>query len=158
MDSQLRDRTGRRIALSEITDENWCEVADVAPGDDQRRFVFALAGRYLLLSMREDDWHSLAVTADGSVVGHLMWAIDPVDQTHWIGGMVIEHAEQGKGVGRAALQAIIAMLSGLPNAREIRLSYHPDNDQAAALYDSIGFRPTGEYDDQEIVAAFPVSK
>ncbi len=155
---QVHDRTGRRITLGEITDDNWRDLADVAPSDDQRRFVFALAGRYLLMSSREDDWHSLAVMADGSVIGHVMWALDPGDGTHWIGGMMIDYSEQGKGVGRAAVHACIAMLSGLPGAHEIRLSYHPDNVAAAALYEAIGFRPTGEYDDAEIVAALPVAR
>ena len=156
MSSHFHDRLGRRITLGEITDDNWRDVADVAPGDDQRHFVFALAGRYLLMSSREDDWHSLAVMVDGFVKGHMMWALDPDDGTHWIGGMIVDHTEQGQGVGRAAVHACIAMLSGLPGAHEIRLAYHSDNVGAAALYQSLGFRPTGEYDGEEIVAALPV--
>jgi diamine N-acetyltransferase len=151
-----QDRTGRTVSLSEITDDNWRAVADVAPHDGQRRFVAALGARYLLLSMRGGLWHSLAVQADGSVVGHVMWAYDSDDGTHWIGGMLIDAAEQGKGVGQAALRATIRLLGGLPDAREIRLSYHPDNTAAARLYTEAGFRPTGDTEDDEIVAARPV--
>lgn len=153
-----RDKSGRSVTVCEITDQNWREVADIAPRDDQRRFVAALAARYLLLSMRGTVWTSLAVTADdAAVVGHVMWAYDKDDDAHWIGGMLIAVDEQGKGVGRLALRATVATLSALPHAREIRLSYHPDNVVAAGLYTAEGFRPTGEHQDGEIVVALPVA-
>lgn len=157
MTDQFEDQTGRCVTVSEITEDNWRDVADVAPHDYQRGFVPALAARYLLLSMREGLWHSLAVEADGIVVGHVMWAYDTDADAHCIGGMVIAASEQGKGVGRATLGATIALLSELPGAREIQLSYHPDNTVAAELYESFSFRANGDFEDDEIVAALPVA-
>lgn len=52
MTKEISDRLGRRVVLEDITGENWRAVADVAPADDQRRFVAALGARYLLLSIR----------------------------------------------------------------------------------------------------------
>lgn len=156
MSTEPQDRTGRAVTLAAITDENWRDVADVAPRDDQRPFVPALAARYLLLSARGGPWTSLAVLADGVVAGHLMWAYDTSDGTHWVGGMVIDTAEQGKGVGRAAVRAAIGLLGSRPGAREIRLSCHPDNVAAAALYRAAGFRPTDDRVDDEIVLALAV--
>ncbi|MGJ3561819.1 GNAT family N-acetyltransferase [Streptomyces sp. INA 01156] len=147
------DRQGLRVVLEEITDENWRAVADVAPADDQRRFVAALGARYPLLSLRDGTWNSLAVRAGDEVVGHVMWAYDEEDGTHWIGGMVVDAAEQGKGVGRATMRVLIRRLAALPSCREIRLSYHPENAPAVRLYASLGFTPTGEFEDEEIVAA-----
>ncbi|MGY3205376.1 GNAT family N-acetyltransferase [Streptomyces sp. TE5632] len=153
MTKEDTDRQGRCVMLEEITDENWRAVADVAPADDQRRFVAALGARYLLLSLRDGTWNSLAVRAGDEVVGHVMWAYDEEDGTHWIGGMVVNAAEQGKGVGRATMHVLIRRLTALPACREIRLSYHPENTPAARLYASLGFTPTGEFEDEEIVAA-----
>lgn len=150
------DRQGRVVALEEITEDNWRDVADVAPADDQRRYVAALAARYLLLSQRGGVWTSLGVRAGDDVVGHVMWAYDEEDGTHWIGGMVVAAAEQGRGVGRATMHAVIERLAALPTCREIRLSYHPDNTSAGGLYASLGFRPTGEFEDEEVVVALPV--
>lgn len=65
----LSDRAGRRVVLHEVNDENWRAVAGVAPLDDQRGYVPALAARYLLLSLREGIWHSMAVCADDTVGG-----------------------------------------------------------------------------------------
>lgn len=150
---EFTDRQGRGVVLEDITDENWRSVADVAPADDQRRFVAALGARYLLLSLRGGVWTSLAVRAGEEVVGHVMWAYDDEDGTHWIGGMIVNADEQGQGVGRLAVRALLRRLAALPDCREVRLSYHPDNAPAAALYKSLGFEPTGDFEDEEVVAA-----
>ncbi|MFF8291212.1 GNAT family N-acetyltransferase [Streptomyces sp. NPDC016309] len=151
IDYGLHDATGRPVTLHEVTDDNWRAVADVAPRDDQRTYVPALAARYLLLSQREDVWHSLAVLAGDEVTGHLMWARED-DGTHWIGGMLIDAAHQGGGIGRAALPTLTAWLTAKEDCRAVRLSYHPDNTPARALYESLGFVPTGTVEDDEIVA------
>ncbi|MFD5105233.1 GNAT family N-acetyltransferase [Streptomyces cinereoruber] len=157
MTQQFTDRQGRAVVLEEITEGNWRDVADVAPTDEQRRYVAALAARYLLLSERGEVWTSLGVRAGDDIVGHVMWAYDDEEGTHWIGGMVVSAAEQGKGVGRATMGAVIERLSHLPGCRQIRLSYHPDNTSAGSLYTSFGFLPTGDLEDEEIVMALPVS-
>ncbi|WP_240137023.1 GNAT family N-acetyltransferase [Streptomyces sp. MUM 178J] len=152
IDYGLLDRTGRHVVLREIDDENWRAVADIAPLDGQREHVAALAARYLLLSMREGVWRSLAVQADAAVVGHVMWARDEDDGTYWLGGMVIDGPEQAKGLGRAAVRTLIAWLAQQDGCEAIRLSYHPDNAAAARLYTSLGFQPADASEGDEVVA------
>ncbi len=151
VDHGFRDSTGRHVIFREVDADNWRAVADVAPRDEQRRFVAALAARYLLLSLREGVWNSLAVYADESVVGHVMWGLDEDDGSHWIGGFLVDAPEQGKGVGWAMLQTMIAYLAGKPHCRVIRVSYHPENVAAARLYASAGFTPTGAREGDEMV-------
>ncbi|MFC4018067.1 GNAT family N-acetyltransferase [Micromonospora sp. GCM10011542] len=147
------DRGGRRVTLRPVDDDNWRAVADVAPHDGQRRYVAALAARYLLLSLRSDVWTSLAVYADETVVGHVMWGVDD-DGSRWIGGMVTDAAEQGRGVGRATVLTLTTWLTERSDGAPVRLSYHPDNVPAANLYRSLGFHPTGDLEDDELVAEF----
>lgn len=149
IDFGLADRAGRRVTLRPVDDDNWRAVADVAPRDEQRAWVPALAARYLLLSTRSPVWTSLAVYADDTVVGHLMWGVDD-DGSRWIGGMMIDAAEQDRGVGRAAVRTLADWLAG--QGGPVRLSYHPGNTSAAALYRSLGFQPTGAMEDDEVVA------
>ncbi|MEU4398717.1 GNAT family N-acetyltransferase [Micromonospora orduensis] len=151
IDGGHRDRTERLVTLRPVDDDNWRAVADVAPRDDQRRFVAALGARYLLLSMRSQVWTSLAVYADETVVGHVMWGVDD-DGSHWIGGMLIDAAEQGRGVGRATVRTLAPWLAARAGNPPVRLSYHPDNTGAASLYTSLGFHPTGEVEDEEVTA------
>ncbi|SCG36249.1 GNAT family N-acetyltransferase [Micromonospora inositola] len=151
IDAGLRDRAGRHVTLRSVDDGNWRAVADVAPRDDQRDWVPALAARYLVLTMRSDVWTSLAVVADEAVVGHVMWGVDD-DGSRWIGGLVIDAAEQDRGVGRAAVRTLADWLAAQDGGHPVRLSYHPDNTAAARLYESMGFVPTGAMEGDEVVA------
>ncbi|MFC0508595.1 GNAT family N-acetyltransferase [Micromonospora costi] len=151
IDAGHHDRAGRAVTLRPVDDDNWRVVADVAPRDDQRDWVPALAARYLLLTMRSDVWTSLAVYADETVVGHVMWGVDD-DGSHWIGGMVIDASEQGRGIGRAAVATLAGWLAAREGHPAVRLAYHPENTAAAALYTALGFHPTGAMEDDEVVA------
>lgn len=151
------DQAGRRVTLREVDSGNWRAVADVAPRDDQRGYVAALGARYLLLAMYEDEWHSCGVYADEVVVGHLMWGFDAQDGSHWLGGLVVDRTEQGRGLGRAAVRTVMAWLAAQPQCRVIRLSYHPGNTVAGDLYRSLGFAPTGLVEDGEIVVEWDPS-
>jgi diamine N-acetyltransferase len=99
--------------------------------------------------MHSEVWTSLAVYADETAVGHIMWGVDD-DASRWIGGMLIDAAEQGRGVGRAAVTTLADWLARA--GHPVRLSYHPDNLPAAALYKSLGFQLTGAVEDDEVVA------
>lgn len=156
-DHVFLDRAGRRVTLHEVDQRNWRAVADIAPFDEQRVYVAALAARYLLLSVYEEHWHSLAVHADDTVAGHVMWGRDD-DGSHWIGGLLVDRSEQGRGVGRAALRAVLARLAEQPDCRVVRLSYPEDNLSVRGLTESLGFAPTGAVEDDEIVAELTSSR
>lgn len=83
-----------------------------------------------------------------------MWGRDE-DGSYWIGGMLIDAAEQGKGIGRAAARTLMRWLADRTDCEVLRLSYHPDNTAAERLYTSLGFGPvsaTEGDEDDEVVA------
>jgi diamine N-acetyltransferase len=105
------------ILLAAATSDNWRDIARVRAADHQRRWV-ADVTYYLCLSAYEELWRSCAVLDDGgTTVGHVMWAVDPEDGSHWIGGLVID----AEHLGRATVEALLALwedqepsLSGTP--------------------------------------------
>ena len=62
---------------------------------------------------------------------------------------MIDRKHQGKGYGRAAMEALIAMMTERVGCEEIVTSFVSANTVAANLYASLGFRPTGEIEDGE---------
>lgn len=158
IDEGVSDRVGRRVTLVGVTDSNWCDIADVAPRDDQRGYVPASAARYLLLSQREGVWHSLGVRAGDGIVGHVMWGWDDDDQMPWIGGVLIDADEQGKGVGRAAMVTLIRRLFARPDTSALRLSYQPDNLAARAMYVGLGFVESEVPVDDEVMAELTAAR
>jgi diamine N-acetyltransferase len=155
IDYGYADRKGRQVILRPVGPDNWREVADVAPRDDQREFVFALAARYILSSIFGDDWHSLGIYAGYEAAGHVMWGMD--EEAFWIGGLVIAAEQQSTGIGRAAMQTLIRWFTDRPERDAIALTYQPHN-PARRLYDDIGFVPTGEIDGDELVAVLRLSR
>ena len=135
------------LTLEPIDADNWRAVADLAPRDDQRRFVYALAARYLLLGILEDTWHNLGAFEDGTAVAHVMHGTDPEDGSQWIGGLLVDAAHQGRGIGRRVVELLVERLRGQPGP--IRISYHPDNEASRALFAGLGFVETGEMADDE---------
>lgn len=57
---------------------------------------------------------------------------------------------QGKGYGKAATLAALEALRAA-GAREVFLSFEPENERAAAFYRHLGFRDTGRVEYGEIV-------
>ncbi len=141
-----------KVRLVEVDAENWRALTEVKSKPGQERFVASVAW-YLCLAHYGDDWHPLAIEVDGSILGHLMWAIDEEDGSAWLGGLVIDADAQGRGIGHAAVVAFLDRFTedGRTNAA---LSYLPDNAIARKLYADLGFVETGEMADEEIVARY----
>jgi diamine N-acetyltransferase len=139
------------MELRDVTADNWREVVRIEPREDQRRFVASVA-YYLNLCHYGEDWRPLALYRDDELVGFAMWAFDPEEESYWIGGLVIGAEQQGKGYGRAAMEALLDHLATQPGYREAALSCDPENTVARRLYASLGFVETGERVDGELVA------
>ena len=141
-----------KVRLVEVDAENWRALTEVKSKPGQERFVASVAW-YLCLAHYGDDWHPLAIEGDGSIVGHLMWAIDEEDGSAWLGGLVIDADAQGSGIGHAALVAFLDRFTEDEHTNAA-LSYLPDNTIARKLYADLGFVETGEMADEEIVARY----
>ena len=99
-----------RVTLHPVTGDNWRDVAKLETNEAQRAFV-AEPLYYLALCNYGDLWHPLAVVLGEQVIGFLMWALDPEDASGWLGGILIDQTFQGRGYGRQAVQAALAMLT-----------------------------------------------
>jgi len=139
------------IELRQVDSQNWRACADLDVALVQRDFVSPVA-RYLCLCHYGGVWQPLAVYAGNEVVGFAMWAVDPGDQSGWIGGLVIDQARQRKGYGRATVEALTRRLLETRGCSSCALSYSPGNAAARALYASMGFVETGEREGDELVA------
>jgi aminoglycoside 6'-N-acetyltransferase len=139
------------VTLTDVDAGTWRAVAELDVRDDQRAFV-APVTRYLAMCAYDaGPWHPLAVSVEGDVVGFVMEAVDPEDGSYWIGGLLVDSAWQGRGIGRATVAALVARArrASRPSAA---LSFEPANVVARRLYASLGFVETGETDGTELVA------
>ncbi len=157
MDSNVSERNDAQISLRPVNRDNWRDVAKLEVSETQREFV-AEPCYYLALCCYGNDWHPLAICLEEQVVGFMMWAIDPADESCWLGGILIDQELQRHGYGRQAVQAAITMLREEFGHRDFALSYQPANLVAKTLYSKLGFIETNEWEDDEIVVRLSLTE
>jgi diamine N-acetyltransferase len=132
-----------RVRLSDLRRDTWEVVVGLTVADDQRDFVDSN-----LLSIAESrflpGFMTRVVLHGDEAVGFAMYGPDPDDGHMWLYRLMIDKSHQGKGLGRAALQEIIAHVRDGLGAPLLRLGVDVDNTAATALYTSVGFVPTGQ--------------
>jgi len=140
------------MRIGPVTAANWREVTRLRVAPGQEAFVAEPAYYLALCCFGEAGWSPLAVVVDGSVAGFMMWAVDPQDGACWLGGITVDAARQGAGIGSAAVRAALESLSREHGFRRFALSYAPANTRAKRVYARLGFAETGEREDDEVVA------
>jgi diamine N-acetyltransferase len=140
-----------QVLLRPVNSGNWRDIAHLQVTEPQREFV-AEPCYYLALCCYGNDWHPLAIYLGEQVVGFMMWAVDPADDSCWLGGILIDQSYQRKGYGRRAVQGAISMLGKEYGYKDFALSYQPTNLIGKHLYNSLGFLETDEWEGDEIVA------
>ena len=139
-----------QINLRPIDADNFRPVAKLKVHPAQEGFVAAnmvsIAQAYV-----HREWLPQAIYAGDEPVRFTLTGRETETGHDWIIRFMIGAEHQGKGHGKAALLAVIEYLKAQPGNSEVRLSYVPGNDVAERLYRAVGFVPTGEVDDGEVV-------
>ena len=143
------------IELKAVDSGNWRDVAGLEVAESQKDIV-QQSSYYLALCHYGKQWKPLAVELDGKVIGFMMWAVDDDDGSCWLGGIIIDLKLQGQGYGHRAVKSAVTMLSGEYGFRNFALSCQRSNTAAKHVYEKIGFRETGETEDDEVVARLPI--
>lgn len=139
------------ISLRKINKDNWLDVLRLETLPEQAGFVasnaFSLAEAYVF-----PDAIPLAIYSDDTLVGFTLYGYDDDDGYHWIARLMIDRRHQRKGYGRAAMEQVIERLRADPECPCVQIGWDPENTAAAALYESLGFRRTGQILEGEILA------
>jgi diamine N-acetyltransferase len=142
------------VRLEPISTENVRAVFDLEVAPEQAAFVapnpLSLAQA---LAEHEVAWPR-AIVAGDEVVGFLMLEIDPdaADGQHfflWRLMVAADHQRQGFGAAAVSLAVEEVQARG---GSELYTSWVPGEGGPAPFYERLGFVPTGEIDEGEVVA------
>jgi diamine N-acetyltransferase len=145
---------GMSVELQAMTKDNVAAVFDLRVAPDQQDYVASNAWSLAQALAEYDIAWPRAIVADGTVVGFLMLEIDPDEENgrpFWLWRLMIDANQQRRGYGRAALDLAIEELRSR-GAQELYTSWVPGQHGPEGFYLRLGFVPTGELDDDEIVA------
>ena len=127
------------VTLGPIKASNWKDCIDLQPAPEQMDWVPSN-----LYSIAEAQFYPEArsraiYNQEDQLVGYALYGRD-VSTGKWkIFRLMIDHAFQGRGYGKAALNQIITDISQRPDGDEILICYWDTNQAARKLYAQLGF-------------------
>ena len=140
------------VSLREITRDNWRECARMRVAPTQVHFI--ASNLYSLAQSKfEPECVPLAVYNDEQLVGFVMYKPEDygLAKIWFIERVMIGEGHQGKGYGRAAMEALLNRLKAEKGYVAILISFVPGNEAAQKLYSALGFKDTGETEGEELV-------
>ena len=134
------------VRLESVATENFQEVVGLSVAEEQSNFVttnaYSLAEVFV-----KPTWVPKAIFAGDELVGFLMYDSTDCELVR----MMIDSKYQGKGYGAGAMRALIDEFETDCMCTESKTSYVVGNKTAERLYRSIGYVPTGEIKDGEVL-------
>lgn len=141
------------VTLEPVTIDNVETLLEMQLPPEQDRWLannaasIAQAGFY-------PDWRMHAICCDGEAAGCLLYDTAANDEAGHYGiyRFMVEHARQGRGIGRRAMALLLAELRAQADARRITICYKPENTAARRLYRACGFAELGVDETGDMIA------
>ena len=143
----------KELKLRKIDESNFIECFNLSLGEGQDRFVShpirSLAQAYVYYN----QCTPFGIYSNDTIVGYVMVIYDYDEETYNIWHMMIDEKYQGKGYGSIAINLCIDYIKSKPfgSSNDVILTCNIDNSIAIHIYEKIGFKDTGEGDDNELV-------
>jgi len=141
---------GAVVELREITFETVRAICRLEVASSQAGFVAPNAVSIAEAHFAPTAWFR-AIYADGQPVGFLMLELDTAKAEYFLWRLMIADGYQRRGYGRRAVELAIDHLRSQPGATALMTSWAPDDGGPEPFYRGLGFVPTGEIDDGEVV-------
>lgn len=137
------------IRLTEITEDNWLEAADLSVGQSQRGFVAPaiciIARGYVY---RDCNPKVFLIEDDGKAVGLALvreFTEEPLGYD--LQQFMIDERFQGRGFGSAALKLVLDELKKEGHYDHVEVCVKKDDAAAIGLYEKHGFADSGYFDE-----------
>jgi diamine N-acetyltransferase len=151
------------ITLREITAATVRQIVALHVAPDQQQFVAPNAVSLAQALFSDEAWYS-AIYRDDEPVGFVMLADGtlrkdpPAAPRIGLWRLMVDQRHQGQGIGRQAVLQVIAHVRDSRTMPQLFTSYVDRPGGPEGFYRTLGFTPTGEVDDGEIVAALPIPR
>jgi diamine N-acetyltransferase len=136
--------------LREVTTDNFESVIALQVADDQRDFLYtnveALAWAYVAPESRP-----FVIYAGDTPVGFATYGYLPTDGRCWVSHLMIDEGHQRRGIGRAALEQLLARMAAESGGASIAVAVNPNNAAAIRLYEAFGFEDRGQRQNGEVI-------
>lgn len=140
------------IELREVTRDNLNAVLGLTVAPDQRALVADNARSIAQAHFEPNAWFR-AIYAGDDLVGFVQ-GIDALEERFsYVWRFMIDEHHQRHGYGEDAMRLVIERARAMDGIDRVVLSYGDRSGNAGPFYERLGFAPTGEVEDDEIVVA-----
>ena len=130
------------VKIREVDRSTWEKCCTLKVAASQKEFV-APNTYSLAQAAYEPDTYPMGIFCDGELVGFLMWDFDSEIGIWEMCRLMVDERYQGKGIGRAAVQKLLALVTNKLGHIMFYTSADPENTLAIHLYESLEFRKNG---------------
>ncbi len=146
------------VELVEPYPDGLRDVLALAPHQSQQHLVAPIAHSLAQVAVPPVDagvtvipWPRI-VHADGEPVGFVMMEQpNEIHEVPFLWRLVIDRRHQGRGIGRRVIEQVIERARSW-QVKALQVSWVPGIGSPGPFYESMGFVPTGEVDEGEVVA------
>ncbi|RPH59335.1 MAG: GNAT family N-acetyltransferase [Chloroflexi bacterium] len=139
------------VTLREVTRENLHDVLRLKVTPDQDQFVANNAVSIAQAHFYPEIAWFRAIYADETPVGFMMLSDDASKSRYFLWRLMLEARYQKFGFAAKALELLFDYVRTRPGAKEIFVSCVPGEGSPYGFYEKLGFTPTGEIEDDEVV-------
>jgi diamine N-acetyltransferase len=149
------------VSLREITADTVRQITSLSVNPEQQRFVASNAISLAQALFSPDAWYR-AIYAGESPAGFVMLydeslrSTPPPNPQVALWRFMVDTQFQGRGVGTAALEQVIAYVRSKGLFSTLLVSYVPAPDSPEGFYLRAGFKHTGKVDHGEVVLELPL--
>jgi diamine N-acetyltransferase len=149
------------VSLREITADTVRQITSLSVNPEQQRFVASNAISLAQALFSPDAWYR-AIYAGESPAGFVMLydeslrSMPPPNPQVALWRFMVDTQFQGRGVGTAALEQVIAYVRSKGFFSTLLVSYVPAPGSPEQFYLRAGFKHTGKVDHGEIVLELPL--
>ena len=150
-DPQIELSRDAVVSLREITKETLRRVLSLKVAPEQERFVASNAVSIAQAYFEGETAWFRAVYANETPVGFVMLLDDSRNAEYFLWRFMIDARYQKFGFGKRAILCLLEYVKSRPNATSLLTSYVPGEGTPGGFYEGLGFVPTGDLDDGEVV-------
>ena len=140
------------INFRAITDENFFDILNMKRPEDEH---FVASNAYSLaqawLYRENNDVYPVAIYNDDTPVGFMLLDEDVDERILTVWRIMFPDENMNRGFGTEALKLIISLAKKSGKYDYMIIDYVPENKIAEHVYKKLGFTPTGEINNGEIV-------
>ncbi|WP_055667522.1 GNAT family N-acetyltransferase [Desnuesiella massiliensis] len=131
------------LIFKDVNKDNWEQCVNLKVSEKQQNYV--ASNWYSILQAKfEEELYPLCIYHGEVMVGFLMYGLDPDTNRMEMCRLMISENSQGKGYGKSAVLKLFDVIREKYGNIKFYTSIEPENIVAEKLYESVGFKKTGE--------------